>query len=192
MATDVDARFSKVVAPGIAAILVPDGAHHSSVAGCKTLCFTNDFKCLQATDQQRTRQAPAALGRVVKTVYILRYIHDEDLRRRIQRQLNRGEARHELARWLFFANQGAFRTGDYEEMMNKASCLSLLSNAVLLWNTVQMNAVVKLLRESGLKIEPTHLSRVSPLAHAHIIPNGTYHFAQARRKLQPDTIAVAD
>jgi TnpA family transposase len=40
-------------------------------------------------------------------------------------QLNRGEFRHVLAKWLFFANQGAFRTGDYEEIMNKASCLSL-------------------------------------------------------------------
>ena len=54
---------------------------------------------------------------------------------RVQLQLNRGELRHALARWLFFANRGEFRTGDYEEIMNKASCLSLLSNAVLVWNT---------------------------------------------------------
>ncbi|HSX78977.1 MAG TPA: Tn3 family transposase, partial [Candidatus Saccharimonadia bacterium] len=55
-----------------------------------------------------------------------------------QRQLNRGEFRHKLARRLFFANQGAFQTGDYE-IMNKASCLSLLCNAVLVWNTVHMS-----------------------------------------------------
>jgi len=36
---------------------------------------------------------------------------------------------------LFFANQGAFQTGDYDEIMNKATCLSLLSNAVVVWNT---------------------------------------------------------
>lgn len=45
-------------------------------------------------------------------------------------QLNRGEHRHALARRIFFGNQGVFRTGGYEEMMNKASALSLLSNAV--------------------------------------------------------------
>ena len=34
-------------------------------------------------------------------------------------------------------NQGEFTTGDYEEIMNKASCLSLVSNAILYWNTHQ-------------------------------------------------------
>ena len=43
----------------------------------------------------------------------------------------RGDSRYVLARGLFFANRGEFRIGDYEEIMNKASCLSLLSNAVL-------------------------------------------------------------
>jgi TnpA family transposase len=41
-----------------------------------------------------------------------------------------------LARWLFFGNRAEFRSGDCEEIMNKASCLSLLSNAVLVWNTL--------------------------------------------------------
>jgi TnpA family transposase len=70
-------------------------------------------------------KALTTLGRIVKTIYILRYIHEEGLRRRVQLQLNRGESRHALARWLFFANRGEFRSGDYEEIMHKGSCLSL-------------------------------------------------------------------
>ena len=88
----------------------------------------------------RVAKALTALGRLVKTRNILRYLHDEPLRLRIQTQLNRGEARHGLARWLFFADQGEFRTSDFEMIMNKASCLSLLSNAVVLWNTLQISA----------------------------------------------------
>lgn len=61
----------------------------------------------------------------------MRYITDSDLRDKVQRQLNKGEHQHQLARWIFFANQGKFQTGNYEEIMNKASCLSLVSNAVL-------------------------------------------------------------
>jgi TnpA family transposase len=76
-----------------------------------------------ASPSDRVAKALTTLGRVVKTIFILRYLHQEELRRRVQLQLNRGEARHELARGLFFANRGEFRTGDYEEMMNKASCL---------------------------------------------------------------------
>lgn len=124
----------------------------------------------------RLAKALTALGRMVKTIHILRYLHDSDLRGRIQLQLNRGEARHKLAARLFFANQGVFRIGDYEEIMNKVSALSLLSNAVLLWNTVRIGDIESRLRTAGELIASEDLARVSPLAHAHVIPNGTYHF----------------
>ena len=109
-------------------------------------------------------------GRVVKTIYILRYPHEEDLRQRVRLQLNCGESRHNLAQWLFFANQGEFRIGDYEEIMNKASCLSLLSNAVLVWNTVGMGEIVARLRAAGETVPDADLARISPLACAHVIP----------------------
>lgn len=32
---------------------------------------------------------------------------------------------------------------------------------------------------TGAQLDPGHLARLSPLAHAHVIPNGTYHFQQA-------------
>ena len=75
---------------------------------------------------QRLANAPAAdrlanalgqLGRLIKTIHILRYIHEEKLRQAIQLQLKASP--HTLARWIFFANQGDFRSGDYEEIMNK-------------------------------------------------------------------------
>jgi TnpA family transposase len=122
----------------------------------------------------RLAKALATLGRVLRTMYLLRYIHDETLRGRMQLQLNRGERRHQLARRLFFANQGAFQTGDYEEIMNKATCLSLLSNAVLVWNTVHMTRLIAQLRATGETIVDEDVARISPAAFAHVIPNGTY------------------
>jgi TnpA family transposase len=136
-----------------------------------------------SSPSDRVAKALTALGRVVKTIYILRYLHEEDVRRRVQLQLNRGESRHDLARWLFFANQGEFRTGDYEEIMNKASCLSLLSNAVLVWNTVRMGEIVARLRAAGEAVSDEDLGRISPLAYAHVIPNGTYVFDRAHRRI---------
>ena len=114
------------------------------------------------------------MGRLAKTIHILRCVHEEPLRRAIQLQLNRGEFRHALAKWLFFANQGAFRTGDYEEIMNKASCLSLMSNAVLVWNTVQIERIVTQLRTAGNIVLDEDIARVSPLFRRHITPNGSY------------------
>jgi Tn3 transposase DDE domain len=58
--------------------------------------------------------------------------------------------------------------------MNKATCLSLLSNAVLVWNTVHMMRIIEQLRAGGETITPEELRRISPLAFSHVIPNGTY------------------
>ena len=90
-------------------------------------------------------------------IFILKYLEDEKMRRKIQKQLNRGEQRHGLAKWLFFANHGEFRTGDYEEIMNKVSCLSILSNAALIWNTVEIHKLIEQLRLSGEEIKDEHI-----------------------------------
>jgi TnpA family transposase len=58
-------------------------------------------------------------------------------------QLNRGESRHRLARWLFFASRGVFRSGEYEEIINKAG---RLSNAMLVWDTMVITKIVTQLR----------------------------------------------
>jgi TnpA family transposase len=130
-----------------------------------------------SSPSDRLAKALTALGQVVKTIYILRYLNDEAMRARVQLQLNRGEYRHDLvSRCLFFANRGEFRSGDLDEIMNKASCLSLLSNAVLVWNTVRISEIVEQLRSTGEEILDNDLARVSPLCFAHIIPNGTYNF----------------
>ena len=130
-----------------------------------------------SSPSDRLAKALTALGRAVKTIYILRYLNDPELRHRVQLQLNRGESRHDLvSRCLFFANRGEFRTGDLEEIMNKASCLSLLSNAVLVWNSKRVGEIVAQLRADGNEVRDGDLARVSPLMFAHVIPNGTYRF----------------
>ena len=131
-------------------------------------------RLVNASPADRVAKALTALGRLVKTVYLMRYIADPNLRRKVHKQLNRGESRHDLAKWLFFANRGVFRTGDYEEIMNKASCLSLLSNAVLIWNTIEIDKMVKSLRASGQIVDDADLALVSPLLRYHVAPNGTY------------------
>ena len=138
-------------------------------------------RLINAPAADRLASALSHLGRLVKTIHILRYIHEEPLRQAIQLQLNRGEFRHILAKWIFFANQGDLRAGDYEEVMHKASCLSLLSNAVLIWNTAQMSRILAQLRAAGQQVNDEDLARVSPLAHAHVIASGSYFQSPRRR-----------
>jgi len=140
---------------------------------------------LAGNSTDRLSKALTMLGRAVKTIHVLRYVQDAQLRARIGRQLNRGESRHALAKRLFFANQGAFRRGDRDEIMNKSTALSVLSNAVLVWNSVQFAKIIEGLEGStGDAVELADLARISPLASAHVIPSGTYRFPKAARGLE--------
>ena len=58
--------------------------------------------------------------------------------------------------------------------MSGVTWLSLLSNAVLVWNTVHMMRITQQLRTSGETMTEEELARISPLAFSHVIPNGTY------------------
>jgi hypothetical protein len=47
------------------------------------------------------------------------------------------------------------------------------------WNTIKIGNIVGQLRAAGEQIDDVDLSRVSPLAHRHVKPNGTYFHNQA-------------
>jgi TnpA family transposase len=122
----------------------------------------------------RLSRAMTNLGRIIQTQSIVRYLTDRDLRQPVQLQLNKGEYRHTLPRRSFFADQGEFTTGDYEEIMNKASWLSLVSNAIRYWNTLKINDIVETLRAQGDEIDKDALSPISLVPFRHVVPNGTY------------------
>jgi TnpA family transposase len=82
-------------------------------------------------------------GRLIKTIFILRYLGSEEFRRQINLQLNKGEALHALRRYLFVAQEGQIRKRHLEEQLNQAACLNLVTNAVIVWNTVYMWEVIE-------------------------------------------------
>lgn len=127
-----------------------------------------------SSPSDRLSRAFTDFGRLIKTQYILRYISDPELRRTVRIQLNKGEYRHKLPRWIFFANQGIFNTSDFEEIMNKASCLSLVSNCILYWNTKKIGEIIDGLKKQGEKVNEEVLARISLLPYRHVLPQGTY------------------
>jgi TnpA family transposase len=142
---------------------------------------------LAANASDRPAKALTMLGRVVRTAFIMRYLHDAKLRDRIQLQLNRGEGRHALTKRLFFGNDGVFRTGEAAELMNKVSALSVLSNAVLVWNTARMAEIVAAIENtSGQTMPIDDLARISPLLSARLLVSGRYNFDLASPPEDPE------
>ncbi len=131
--------------------------------------------------QAYPRQNPLAralqeYGRLIKTLFILRYLESEELRRRIQVQLNKGEALHALRRFLVIAHEGKIRRKDEEQQNHQAGCLNLLTNAVVVWNTVYMQAAIEQLRREGIPVNDADVMHLSPARYEHINPYGKYSF----------------
>lgn len=115
-------------------------------------------------------------GKLVRTNFILRYMEDEEFRRRIQAQLNKGEAVNGLRDFLLFANEKTIRKRQLEEQMVQASCLTLLSNLVMTWNTVYMSKIIQELIDEGYPVKENDLSRFSPARYEHVNPYGKFYF----------------
>jgi TnpA family transposase len=75
------------------------------------------------------------VGRLERSIFMLDWLQDIDLRRRTQAGLNKGEARNALARALFFNQLGELRDRRFENQSYPASGLNLLVAAIILWNT---------------------------------------------------------
>jgi hypothetical protein len=66
----------------------------------------------------------------------------------------------------------------------QASCLNLVTNAVILRNTVYMAAVVEQLKREGYPVNESDLAHIWPTRYEHINVYGRYHFSleEARRR----------
>jgi hypothetical protein len=51
---------------------------------------------------------------------------------------------------------------------------SLVSNAILYWNTLKIDSIIQNLRRQGEEIDDETLSHISLLPFKHVLPNGTY------------------
>lgn len=70
-------------------------------------------------------KAIGELGRIAKTLYLLNYVDDENYRRRILPQLNRGEGRHSLARAVLYGRKGEIRHSYREGHRRSARCIGI-------------------------------------------------------------------
>ena len=115
------------------------------------------------------------MGRIEKTIFILDYISNESLRRRIQRGLNKGEAVNALARAIFFGKRGELRERELQSQLQRASALNILINTISVWNTTYLQKAIDYLKSAG-NFNDELLKHIAPLRWEHINFLGEYSF----------------
>src|SRR3954465_7844540 len=124
--------------------------------------------------EQCAVRALRAVGRIERTLFTLQWLSDPALRQRSHAGLNKGEASNSLRRAVFFHRQGGFRDRTFENQSFRASGLSLLTAAIVHWNTIYLDRAVQHLRAQGVVISNELLAHVAPLGGEHIALTGEY------------------
>jgi TnpA family transposase len=94
-----------------------------------------------------------------------------------------------IIKTMHLLNCGELRQRYRQGQEDQLGALGLIVNAVVLWNTIYIDAALKQLRKEGLAVRDEDVARLSPLGHEHINMLGRYTFTLpdvvARGKLRP-------
>jgi len=116
------------------------------------------------------------IGRVERTLFIIEWILDADMKRRAQIGLNKGEAHHALKNALRIGRQGEIRDRTAEGQHYRMAGLNLLAAIIIYWNTKYLGQAVAARQRAGLNCGPYLLAHISPLGWAHILLTGEYRW----------------
>lgn len=124
------------------------------------------------------------LGPIERTLSVLGLLQSVELRRRVNAGLDKGEAHNVLARAAFFNRLDEILDRGFEELRFRASGLSLLTAAIMLWNTVYLERATSAVAGRDPEFDDVLLQYLSALGCEHINLTGGYTW---RNKAIPAT-----
>lgn len=118
-------------------------------------------------------------GRIIKTLFLLKYIDDLELRQSIEKQLNKLESSNKFAKAVFYGNNQEFQQATKDEQLIADGCKRLIENAIICWNYLYLSQT---LVETETEQEKQNLVEFirsgSVIAWQHINLQGEYDFSE--------------
>ena len=147
------------------------------------------FRRLNSYSKQHVLyRALKAFGRIIKSIFILRYIDDVELRQAIEKQLNKIESAHRFSRAISVGNPRELIQTDKEEQEIAEACKRVIKNAIVCWNYLYLTQ--RIADERNPDVRELLLDRVaagSVVSWQHINLLGEYDFSD--EKLQ-DSVGI--
>ena len=138
--------------------------------------------------QHALYQALKAFGQVIKSLFILRYVDNLELRQAIEKQLNKVELSNKFARAVAVGNPHEYAQTDKEEQEIAEACNRLIKNSIICWNYLYLERQLE--RTADPEARETLLQTIaahSPMSWAHINMLGEYDFSEEKLR---DSIGV--
>jgi TnpA family transposase len=131
-------------------------------------------------------QAMSELGRVVRTVFLLKYLSDSELRSTIQAATNKCEAFNGFVKWASFGNDATIVANDRDEQRKLIKYSHLVANCLIFHNVSNLTRVLQKLSAAGYTITDDILAHMSPYLTEHINRFGNYTLTLDRSCPLPD------
>jgi len=114
------------------------------------------------------------LGRVQRTMFLLKYINDAELRRTIHAATNKSEEFNDFIKWLFFGGDGIIAENVRHEQRKVIKYNQLVANMVILHNVHEMTKLLKGIQAKGYVLTEEVLRGLAPYRKGHINRFGEY------------------
>jgi TnpA family transposase len=113
------------------------------------------------------------LGRVERTLFLLRFISNAEVRRVIRAETTKIEAYNDFLDWVSFGGP-VIKSGDPVEQEKQLKYASLVANAIMLSNVADMTIILSAMAEDGYPVTPELVACLSPYIREHIRRFGRY------------------
>ena len=124
-------------------------------------------------DLHNVYKAFRELGRVIRTITLLRFISEPELREEITAQTNKVESYQGFSAWLRFRHE-AIERNDPAEQEKIIKFNTLLANCVIFHTARDMTAVLRQLAREGWPVTPGAVAALSPYIRERINRFGEY------------------
>ena len=145
-----------------------------SVKAGKLMPSTLLKKLNSYSGKSRLYKAFQALGNVTRTLFLLRYVSEPELRQETTACTNKVEQFNHFVDWVFFAKAGVITDNDPLEQEKRLHYLDLVANAIILQNTVDLSQAIQTVSDQGFPVSPELLAGLSPYLTSKIKRYGDY------------------
>src|SRR5258705_6013104 len=125
------------------------------------------------------------LGRVIRSLFLLKYLNDPELRRTIHAATNKSEQFNDFAQWLMFGGEGVIAENVRHEQRKVIKYNHLVANMVILYNVQWMSRKIRELQENGHPVDADVLRVLSPYRREDVNPPRDYLLDLKRRVSPP-------